>query len=333
MIRSGIDCMKRREFITLLGSTVAWPLTARAQQPRRIGMLMAAYSQTDREGQALIAAFLDRFQMLGWTEGRNVRIEYRWAGDAERIKAPAAELVRSAPDVIVAVTGLALAELHRLTSTIPIVFTQVGDPVDSGFVAGLARPGGNITGFQGFDAAMGGKWLGLLKEAAPNLSRAAVLFGSDVPANIAFLRAAEAVAPLLGITATAIDVHDGGEIEHAIATFASQPDGGLIVIPHPYMSANHASIVVLAARHRLPAIYPNRYFAAEGGLLSYGLDQIDQWRGAATYVDRILRGEKPGDLPVQAPTKFELVINIKTAKALGFNIPPGLPLRADEVIE
>jgi putative ABC transport system substrate-binding protein len=325
--------MKRREFITLLGgAAAAWPLMARAQQPRRIGMLMA-YSQTDREGQALIAAFLDRFQMLGWTEGRNVRIEYRWAGDAERIKASAAELVRSAPDVIVAVAGLALAELHRLTSTIPIVFTQVGDPVDRGFVAGLARPGGNITGFQGFDAAMGGKWLGLLKEAAPNLSRAAVLFGSDVPANIAFLRAAEAVAPLLGITATAIDVHDGGEIEHAIATFASQPDGGLIVIPHPYMLANRASIIVLAARHRLAAIYPNRVFATEGGLLSYGIDQIDQWRGAATYVDRILRGEKPGNLPVQAPTRFELVINMKTAKALGLSIPPAFPLRADEVIE
>ena len=222
-------------------------------------------------------------------------------------------------------------ELHRLSSTIPIVFTGVGDPVGGGFVAGLARPGGNITGFQTFDAAMGGKWLGLLKEAAPNLSRAAVLFGSDSAANVAYLGAAEAVARSLGVTVTAIDVHDGGE--GAIATFASQPDGGLIVMPHPNTIANRASIIILAARYRLPAIYPYRYFATEGGLLSYGFDQIDHWRGAATYVDHILRGEKPGDLPVQAPTKFELVINMKTAKALGLSIPPGLPLRADEVIE
>jgi putative ABC transport system substrate-binding protein len=327
--------MRRRQFITLLGSAaVAWPLAARAQQPRRIGVLISAYLQADREGQARVAAFLDTLQKLGWTDGRNVRIEYRWgAGDGERIKAAAGELLRSALDVIVVTSGPALAELHRLTSTIPTVFAEVGDPVGSGFVAGLARPGGNITGFQAFDSAMGGKWLGVLKEAAPNLSRVAVLFGSDAAANVALLRAAEAVAPSLGITVTAVDVHDSGEIESAIATFASQPDGGLIVIPHVYTVANRASIIILAARHRLPAIYPLRYFAAEGGLLSYGSDEIDQWRGAATYVDRILRGEKPSDLPVQAPTKYELVINMKTAKALGLSIPPGLPLRADEVIE
>jgi putative ABC transport system substrate-binding protein len=324
----------RRQFITLLGGAAAWPVTLRAQQLRRIGVLMSNYSQTDREGQASTAAFLDTFQRLGWTDGRNIRIEYRWdAGDAERAKASAAVLVRSAPDVIVVATSPALAELHRLTSTIPIVFTQVGDPVDSGFVAGLALPGGNITGFQSFDPAMGGKWLGLLKEAAPNLSRMAVLFGSDLPASVATLRAAEALAPSLGVTVTAVDVHDGGEIERAIATFASQPDGGLIVIGHPYLVANRASIIILAARHRLPAIYPYRYFSAEGGLISYGPDQIDQWRGAATYVDRILRGERPSDLPVQAPTKYELVVNLKTAKALGLNIPPAFPLRADEVIE
>ena len=204
-----------------------------------------------------------------------------------------------------------MAELHRLTSTIPIVFTQVADPVGSGFVASLARPGGNITGFQNFEPAMGGKWLGVLKEAAPNMSRAAVLFGSDSAANVALLRAAEAVAPSLGVPVTAVDVHDGVEIERAIATFASQPDGGLIVMPHPNTIANRGSIIILAARHRLPAVYPFRYFATEGGLMSYGPDQIDQWRGAATYVDRILRGEKPGELPVQAPTKFELVINLK----------------------
>jgi putative ABC transport system substrate-binding protein len=226
-----------------------------------------------------------------------------------------------------------LAELQPLTNTIPIVFTQVSDPVGSGFVAGLARPGGNITGFQNFEPAMGGKWLGVLKEAVPNLSRVAVLFDSDAANNIAFLRATEAVAPSLGVKLTAVDVHKGAEIERAIAAFASQPDGGLIVMPHPNTVANRGSIIILAARHRLPAVYPFRYFATEGGLMSYGPDQIDQWRGAATYVDRILRGEKPGELPVQAPTKFELVINMKTAKALGFNIPPAFPLRADEVIE
>jgi len=327
--------MKRREFITLLGGAAAgWPLAARAQLPRRIGVLMSNYSQTDREGQANAAAFLDTFQRLGWTDGRNIRIEYRWgAGDAERAKASAAELIRSAPDVIVVATSPALAELQRLTSTIPIVFAQVADPVGSGFVAGLARPAGNITGFQSFDAAMGGKWLGVLKEAVPNLNRVAVLFGSDSASTVAFLRAAQAVAPSLGVTVTAVDVDEGGEIERAIAMLAGQPDGGLIVMPHPNTVANRASIIILAARYRLPAIYPYRYFATEGGLLSYGPDQIDQFRGAATYVDRILRGEKPGDLPVQAPTKFELVVNLKTAKALGLNIPPSFPLRADEVIE
>jgi putative ABC transport system substrate-binding protein len=242
-------------------------------------------------------------------------------------------LVRSAPDVIVVSANPAVAELHRLTSTIPIVFTQVSDPVDSGFVAGLAQPGGNITGFQNFEPAMGGKWLGVLKEAMPNLSRVAVLHGSDSAANVALLRAAEAVAPSLGVAVTALDIHERGEIERLIAAIASQPNGGLIVIPHPDTVTNRGSIIILAARYRLPAIYPFRYFAAEGGLMSYGPDQIDQWRGAASYVDRILRGEKPGELPVQAPTKYELVINLKTAKALGLNIPPAFPLRADEVIE
>jgi putative ABC transport system substrate-binding protein len=330
--------MKRRQFITFLGgAALAWPLAARAQpseRVRRIGMLLANYSQTDREGQARVAAFLDTFRRLGWSDGRNVRVEYRWeAGDAERIKTSAAELVRSAPDVIVVQGNPAVAELQPLTSTIPIVFTQVGDPAGSGFVAGLARPGGNITGFQAFEPAMAGKWLGVLKEAAPNLRRVAVLFGSDSVANVAFLRAVEAVASSLGVTVTAVNTESGGEIENAVATFASQPDGGLIVIPHPRVIANRGSIIILAARHRLPAIYPFRYFAAEGGLISYGPDQIDQWRGAATYVDRILRGEKPAELPVQAPTKFELVVNLKTARAIGLNIPPALPLRADEVIE
>jgi putative tryptophan/tyrosine transport system substrate-binding protein len=332
--------MRRREFITLIGgaagSSVLWPLVARAQQGervRRIGVL-TFFSLTDREGQARITAFLDTLQRLGWTEGRNVQIEYRWSGgDASREKASAAELVRSTPDVIVVAGWTALAELRRLTSTIPIVFTQVSDPVSSGLVASVARPGANISGFQNFEPAMGGKWLGLLKEAAPNMRRAAVLFGSDSIATVEMLHAAEAVAPSLDVKVTAVDAHGGVEIERAIATFADQPDGGLIVTPHPNLPANRGSIILLAARHRLPAIYPIRYFATEGGLMSYGPDQIDQWRGAATYVDRILRGEKPGELPVQAPAKYELVINLKTAKVIGLNIPPSLPLRADEVIE
>ena len=326
--------MRRREFITLLGGATAWPLAARAQQPRRVGVLISLYAQTDREGQASIAAFLDTFQRLGWVDGRNVRIEYRWSGgDAERAKNAAAELVRSAPDAIVVAGSPALAELQRLTSTAPIVFTQVGDPVAAGYVANLARPGGNVTGFQAFEPAMGGKWLGVLKEAVPNLSRAAVLFGSNSPPNVAYLRTAEAVAPSLGVALTPVDLVDSGAIERAVADFASQPDGGLIVIPQLYTLANRGSMIILAARHRLPAIYPFRIFAAEGGLLSYGFDQIDSWRGAATYVDRILRGEKPGDLPVQTPTKFELVVNLKTARALGLSVPPAFPLRADEVIE
>jgi len=328
----------RRQFITLLGgAAAALPLTVRAQQGasvKRVGVLMAAYSQTDREGQARIGAFLDTFQRLGWADGRNIRIEYRWdAGDVDRLKVSATELVHSVPDVIVVVSGPALVELQRMTNTIPIVFTQVADAVGGGFVAGLARPGGNVTGFQNFEPAMGGKWLGVLKEAAPNLSRVAVLYGSDSAASVATVRATEAVAPSLGFTATAVDVHDGREIEGAVARFADQPDGGLIVVPNPSTVANRASIIILAARHRLPAIYPFRYFATEGGLMSYGPDQVDQWRGAAAYVDRILRGDKPGELPVQGPTKYELVVNLRTAKALGLKIPPPFPLRADEVIE
>jgi putative ABC transport system substrate-binding protein len=325
--------MKRREFITLVGGVaVAWPVVARTQNVRRVGVMLALYAQTDREGQASVAAFADTLQKLGWNDGRNVRIEYRWdAGDAERVKASATELVRSAADVIVVASNTALAELHRLTTTIPIIFTRVADPVGSGFVAGLARPGGNITGFQASDSELGGKWVEVLKEAIPNLSRVAVLYGPDSGGNVAYLHAAEAVAPSRGIQLTAIDVN--GDIERAVAAFAAQPNGGLIVFAHPYTTANRKSIIALVARYRLPAVYPYRFFAVDGGLISYGPDQIDQWRGAATYVDRILRGEKPGDLPVQAPTKYELVLNLKTAKALGLNIAPAFPLRADEVIE
>jgi len=330
--------VKRRQFITLLGgAAAAWPLAARAQPAdhvRRLAVLITPYAQTDREGQARVAAFLDTLQRSGWVDGRNQRIEYRWGGgDVDRTRAAAAELVRSTPDLIVSISNPALAELQRLTSTIPIVFAQVSDPDGSGFVASLARPGANITGFQNFEPAIGGKWLGVLKEAAPNMRRAAVLFGSDTVANMGFLRAAEAVAPSLAVELTAIDVVGGAEIERAIDRFASEPDGGLIVVPNVYINANRGSIFLLAARHRLPAVYPFRFFAAEGGLMSYGPDQIEQWRGAASYVNRILRGEKPGQLPVQAPTKYELVVNLKTARALGLSIPPAFPLRADEVIE
>jgi putative ABC transport system substrate-binding protein len=271
---------------------------------------------------------------LGWTEERNVAFDYRWGGgNVENGRALAAELVRSAPDAIIVAGDPALVELHRLTRTIPVVFTQVSDPVDSGFVASLARPGGNITGFQNFEPEMGGKWLDVLREAAPKLVRVGVLFNSGAAPHAVFLRAVETAAPLLGISVTAANVQNHDEIERAITAFGSEPDAGLIVFPHPSTIANRASINALAARQRLPAIYPYRYFATDGGLISYGPDQIDQWRGAASYVDRILRGEKPADLPVQAPTKYELVINLKTAKALGLEVPPTLLARADEVIE
>ena len=328
--------MRRRDFLSALAGAAAAsrPLAARAQQPRRIAVLMANYAPTDREGQASMAAFLDTLQKHGWSDGRNIRIDARWdAGDAARMKASVADVVRAAPDMIVAATNAAVTELTRQTSTIPIVFTRVADPVGSGFVPSIARPAGNITGFQASDAALGGKWLGVLKEAVPNLQRAAMIYGSDSGGNVAFLHAAQASAPFAEVELTAIDVKASGEIEPAVAAFAERPNGGLIVAPHPYTNARRGSIITLAARHRLPAIYGYRFFAAEGGLISYGPDQIDQWRGAAGYVDRILRGEKPGELPVQAPTKYELVINLKTAKALGLDLPPTLLARADEVIE
>jgi putative ABC transport system substrate-binding protein len=226
-----------------------------------------------------------------------------------------------------------LAQLHQLKSAVPIAFTQVSEAVGSGFVASLARPGGNITGFQNFEPAMGGKWLGVLKEAAPKLNRVGVLHSRDVPHHDSFLRAVEAVAPPLAVAISVVDVHDRSKIESAITGFGDQPNSGLVVLPHPNTIANRQLIHALAARHRLPAIYPYRYFATDGGLVSYGPNQIDQWRGVATYVDRILKGEKPGDLPVQTPTKYELVINLKTAKVIGLTLPPSLLARADEVIE
>ena len=327
----------RRQFITLIGGAAAWPLAAGAQEPggmRRIGVLAGGYAQNNSEGQTRVAAFLNALQGLGWSDRRNVRLEIRWpADDVERAKRYAAELVSLAPDVIVVATNPALSELGGLTRAIPIVFAQVSDPIGSGFVDGLARPGGNITGFQNYEPEIGGKWLGLLKEAVPGMSRVAVPHDPDSTASVAFVRAAAAVAPSLGVQVTAAGVHGRAEFQRAIATFAAKANGGLILVPQNVLPGNRDLIVELAARHRLPAIYPFRFFATAGGLMSYGIDQTEQWQGAARYVDRILRGEKPRELPVQAPTKFELVINLKTARALGLTIPPALPLRADEVIE
>jgi putative ABC transport system substrate-binding protein len=328
--------IRRRDCITLLGgAAAAWPVAARAQQLeriRRVAVLAPDYSPYDREGQVRLAAFLEALGKQGWVEGRNIHTEARWGGDTDRVKAFAAELVHAVPDVILVDGNLALAELRQLTSTIPMVFVQVADSVGSGFVSGLARPGGNLTGFENFEVAISSKWLEVLKEAAPNVRRVAALFGRNSTSSVAFLDATQAAASTLELTVTAVDV-EGNDFEPAVAAFASQADGGLVVIPHPKTIADRGLIMTLAARHRLPAVYPFRYFAIEGGLIAYGPDQIDQWRGAASFVDRILRGEKPGDLPVQAPTKYELVINMKTAKALGLSIPAAFPLRADEVLE
>jgi putative ABC transport system substrate-binding protein len=312
----------RREFITLLGGAAAvWPLAARTQQPamRRIGVL-TGFAENDPEAQRRVTAFLERLRELGWIDGRNARIDYRWgSGDASRIRAYAAELVRLAPDVILVNSSSVLRPLQQETRSIPIVFLQVSDPVVSGFVASLAHPGGNITGFTPAETSMGGKWLEVLKEVAPGVNAAAVIVSSA--STVAMWRAAEAVAPALGVRLTISPVRDGAEIEHAVEDFAQQSNGGLIVLADPITNVHRKLIISLAARHRLPAIYSYRYFVTDGGLISYGIDPADSYRQAASYVDRILKGDKPGDLPVQQPTKFELVINLKTAKTLGLTIP------------
>ena len=329
--------MKRREFITLLGgAAAAWPLAARAQQAermRRIGVLMTAAAD-DPEVQARVAAFLQGLAQLGWTVGRNVRIDIRWAaGNADDIRRHAAELVALAPDVILAHGASTVGPLLQATRTVPIVFPIAGDPVGAGFVDSLARPGGNATGFMTFEYSMGGKWLELLKQIAPGVTRAAVLRDPSQGAGTGQFAAIQAVAPSLGVEVNPVNVRDAGEIERAIAAFARSPNGGLIVTASAVASVHRDLIVTLAARHKLPAVYFERSFVAAGGLISYGPDFIDQYRRAAGYVDRILKGEKPADLPVQAPTKYELVINLKTAKALGLDVPPTLLARADEVIE
>jgi putative tryptophan/tyrosine transport system substrate-binding protein len=328
--------LKRREFITLLGSAaVAWPLAARAQQServRRVGVLMY-WPADDAAGRARLTAFTQALQQLGWSDGRNLRIDTRWA-TGDDIHRQAAELAASAPDVLVAATGTAtVAPLLQATRTIPIVFLTVVDPVGAGFVASLARPGGNATGFTIYEYSMSGKWLELLKEIAPGVTRVAVLRDPAVASGIGQFGAIQIVAPSLGVELSPVDLRDAGEIERALTAFARGPNGGLIVTGNAAAIGHRNLIAALAARHRLPAVYPSRFYANDGGLVAYGPDSIDQFRRAAGYVDRILRGEKPADLPVQAPTKYELVINLKTAKALGLEVPPTLLTRADEVIE
>jgi putative ABC transport system substrate-binding protein len=328
--------MRRRDLITLLGgAAVAWPLAARAQQGermRRIGVLMALAAD-DPEGQARMTAFQQGLAQLGWIDGRNVRIDTRWAaGDTNRYRSYAAELLEFAPDVVLAVGSAAMGPLQA-TRSVPVVFVQVADPVGAGFVERLARPGGNATGFTVFEYGISAKWLELLKEVAPQVTRAAVLRDATIAAGAGQLGAIQSVAPSLGIELRPVAVRDAGEIERAVTAFAREAKGGLIVVAGAAVAAHRALIINLAAQYRLPAVYPYRYYVASGGLMSYGPDNIDQYRRAAGYVDRILKGEKPADLPVQAPTKYKLVINLKTAKALGLDIPPTLLARADEVID
>jgi putative ABC transport system substrate-binding protein len=328
--------MKRREFIAMLGGAAAVPLAARAQQAervRRIGVLMNLAAD-DPESRARNAAFLQGLHQLGWSDGRNLRIDYRWAaGDADRYRTYAAELIALAPDVILAAGGNTVQPLQQATRTVPIVFVQVIDPVGRGLVASLARPGRNATGFTSFEYGLSGKWLELLKQIAPRVTRAAVLRNPTTPAGAGQLGAIQAVAPSFGVELSQVDTRDAGEIERAVATFARGSNGSLIVVVDAFAAVHRELIITLAARHRLPAVYPYRYYVTSGGLISYGPDNIDQYRRAAGYVDRILKGEKPADLPVQAPTKYELVINLKTAKALGLDVPPAMLARADEVIE
>jgi putative ABC transport system substrate-binding protein len=329
--------MRRREFITLLGGAVAaWPRAARAQQAdrvRRIGVLMPLAAD-DPEGQTRIAAFLQGLQQLGWTIGRNLRIDYRWgAGDVENIRKYAAELVALAPDVILAPGTASIGPLLQATRAVPIVFVHVVDPVGAGFVSSLARPGGNATGFVQFEYGISGKWLELLKQIAPGVTRAAVLRDPAVSSGIGQFGAIQSVAPSLGVEVRPIDVRDVGEIERDVADFARASNGGLIVTASALAAVHRDLIVTVAARYKLCAVYYERNFVAAGGLISYGSDLVDQYRRATGYVDRILKGEKPADLPVQAPTKYELAINLKTAKALGLDVPLHLQQRADEVIE
>jgi ABC-type uncharacterized transport system substrate-binding protein len=330
--------MRRREFITVLGgSAAAWPIVALAQKGermRRIGVLPGAGDRDDPRLRPNISAFVQTLQQLGWTDGRNVKIDYRWpAGDADKARKYAAELVALAPDVILTVSSVTLAPLLQTTRTVPIVFTGVVDPVGSGFVTSLSQPGGNVTGFMLFDYDLSAKWLELLKQIAPSVTRAAILRDSTLPTGIGQFAVIQSVSRSTGVEVSPINLRDADEIEPALEAFARPGNCGLIVTGSPLSVAHRELIVALAARHKLPAVYWERYFVAAGGLISYGVDQIDQYRSAAAYVNRILKGEKPADLPVQAPTKHELVINLKTAKVLGLEVPATVLARADEVID
>jgi putative ABC transport system substrate-binding protein len=328
--------MRRREFITLIGGAASWPLAAQAQQSqrmRRVGVLMST-AAGDLESMARYTAFLDRLQELGWSDGRNVRIDLRWvAGSADRALKYAAELVALAPDVIMASGSLGIGPLLQTTRSVPIVFSVIADPVGAGYVNSLSRPGGNVTGFMTYEYSLSGKWPELLKEVAPIVKRVAVLRDPALTVGIGQFAVIQSVAALVGVETSPIDVRDPPEIERAVAAFADSANGGLIVTGSPLAAVHRDLIVALAARYKLPAIYYERFFAEGGGLISYGPNFRDEFRGAAGYVDRILKGERPADLPVQAPTKYELMLNLKTAKALGLDLPATLLARADEVIE
>ena len=329
--------MRRREFMTLLGgAAAAWPLAAHAQQSERmrlIGVLLPATAD-DPDFQARVGAFLQGLQQSGWSIGRNVRIDTRWAtANAAEIRRHAAELTADAPDVILAHGASAVGPLLQATRTVPVVFPVIGDPVAAGFVDSLARPGGNATGFMSYEYSLSGKWLELLKEIAPRVTRVAVLRDVSTPTGPAQFGIIQAAAPSLGVEVNPVNVRDAGEIERTVAAFARTSNDGLIVTGSALTSRHRDLIVALAARHKLPAVYVERYFVAAGGLISYGPDFVDQYRQAAGYVDRILKGEKAADLPVQAPSRYKMVINLKAARALGLDIPPALLARADEVIE
>ena len=329
--------MRRREFISVIGgAAAAWPLASRAQQGERMRLIgvLNPFGENDPTVQVNITAFRQALQKLDWTEGRNLRSDYRW-GDANpgRIHAQAIELVSLKPDVILVSTSLALQPLQQQTRSIPIVVVQISDPVGSGFIESLARPGGNITGFTVAEFSMFGKLLEVLKEVAPHVTRVGVVLNPDQAPQLGMWRAIEGAAPAFKVQLTVAGVRYVAEVERAIDLFAREPNAGLIVLPSPLTEGNRKVVIALAARHRLPAAYAFRHFVADGGLVSYGVDLADQYRQAASYVDRILRGEKPAELPVQQPTKFELVVNLKTAKALGIELPATVLARADEVIE
>jgi putative ABC transport system substrate-binding protein len=326
----------RRKFVVALAGAATWPLAARAQQGermRRIGVLMPL-DENDPLAKSEVSAFTQALADLGWTVGRNVRIDLRWGGaDANRMRALAQELVGLQPDIIVTNAGPAIVALQRETRTIPIVFANAADPVASGIVPRLDRPGGNVTGFANLEATLGGKWLELLSEIAPGLKRAAIMFNPELPPVSAYMPSLETAVRSLKVVPITAPVHSDAEIEAAIIALGREPGGGLVVMPDAFLVAHRAPIISAAARNNVPAVYAQSQAARDGGLLSYGVDPVDLYRRAATYVDRILRGEKPGDLPVQLPTKFQMVVNLKTAKALGLAVPPSILLRATEVVE